>query len=133
MAFVTPPRADLVSTLLDLSRPIASRMRAIFYLRSMGDEHLAENTAILCRALQDTRGTALFRHEIAYVLGQMQSVQAIPDLSAVLRNTADDVVVRHEVRVAGALFSPLRRPPALTMPPPPPCPPPLPTPPPPVR
>ena len=99
MAFVTPPRADLVATLLDLSRPIASRMRAIFYLRSMGEEHLAENTAILCRALQDTRGTALFRHEIAYVLGQMQSVQAIPDLSAVLRNTADDVVVRHEVRI----------------------------------
>jgi deoxyhypusine monooxygenase len=102
MAFVTPPRAELCSTLLNLERPIAARMRAIFYLRSMGDEHRAENTAVLCQALLDKRGTALFRHEIAYVLGQMQEPLAISDLSAVLRDTKDDVVVRHEVRAQQA-------------------------------
>jgi phenylpyruvate tautomerase PptA (4-oxalocrotonate tautomerase family) len=36
MAFVTPPLPDLLSTLNDLSRPIAARMRAIFYLRTLG-------------------------------------------------------------------------------------------------
>ena len=102
MAFVTPPRDELIATLLNLERPIAARMRAIFYLRSQ-EEHRAENTAVLCKALRDGRGTALFRHEIAYVLGQMQEELAIDDLSAVLRDTKDDVVVRHEVRARAGL------------------------------
>jgi len=94
--FRTPSRDELVSTLRDLSRPIAARMRAIFYLRSMGESR-AENAEILCEALRNESGTALFRHEIAYVLGQMQEASAVPTLQAILENVKDDVVVRHEV------------------------------------
>ena len=97
-AFVTPPLADLLSTLHDLTRPIAARMRAIFYLRTLGG---TENALALCTALRNAQGTALFRHEIAYVLGQMQEAAAVPDLLAVLRDTSDDTVVRHEVRSGG--------------------------------
>jgi deoxyhypusine monooxygenase len=104
MAFVTPPLPDLLSTLNDLSRPIAARMRAIFYLRTLGG---SENVRALCGALRRTDGTALFRHEIAYVLGQMQDATAVPDLLAVLRDVSDDTVVRHEVR----FFSRWRAPP----------------------
>ena len=106
MAFVTPPRDVLVATLLNQERPIAARMRAIFYLRSMGEEHRKSNTTVLCQALLDKRGTALFRHEIAYVLGQMQEKGAISELCAVLRDTGDDVVVRHEVRLSALLLRP---------------------------
>ncbi len=70
-------------------------MRAIFYLRTLGG---SENVRALCAALRKPEGTALFRHEIAYVLGQMQDASAVPDLLAVLRDTSDDTVVRHEVR-----------------------------------
>ena len=98
MAFVTPPRDELIKTLLDLDRPIAARMRAIFYLRSQPDAEREANAAILCQALLDKRGSALFRHEIAYVLGQMQEASAIPSLTTILQDTGDDVVVRHEVR-----------------------------------
>ena len=105
--FRAPSRDELVSTLTDLSRPIAARMRAIFYLRSMAD-HREENVAVLCQALRNESGTALFRHEIAYVLGQMQEASAVPTLRAILENVSDDVVVRHEVGctspLAPALF-----------------------------
>ena len=96
--FRTPTRDELVSTLKDLSRPIAARMRAIFYLRSMPKDTMEGNVEILCEALKDIRGTALFRHEIAYVLGQMQAASATPTLLSILADVNDDVVVRHEVR-----------------------------------
>jgi HEAT repeat protein len=43
-------------------------------------------------------GTTLFRHEIGYVLGQMQARAAVPHLLTVLRDVDDDPIVRHEVR-----------------------------------
>jgi HEAT repeat protein len=49
-------------------------------------------------ALANKAGTTLFRHEIAYVLGQMQAKSAIPRLVSVLSDATDDPIVRHEVR-----------------------------------
>ena len=95
--FRTPSRDELVATLKDLNRPIAARMRAIFYLRSMPKDTMEGNVEVLCEALKDVRGTALFRHEIAYVLGQMQAGSATPTLLSILADVNDDVVVRHEV------------------------------------
>jgi deoxyhypusine monooxygenase len=40
--------------------------------------------------------SALFRHEVAYVLGQMQREVTVPGLSAVLNNLAEHEMVRHE-------------------------------------
>lgn len=40
--------------------------------------------------------SALLKHELAYCLGQMQDPQAIPTLSAVLRDTQQEPMVRHE-------------------------------------
>jgi deoxyhypusine monooxygenase len=49
----------------------------------------------------------LFRHEIAYVLGQMLAKAAIPTLSEVLQDTTDDPIVRHESGEAlGAIADP---------------------------
>lgn len=55
-------------------------------------------------ALDNRAGTSLYRHELAYVLGQMGQQSAIPALVARLRDTTDDVIVRHECGEAlGAL------------------------------
>lgn len=40
--------------------------------------------------------SALLKHELAYCLGQMQDPRAIPTLSAVLRDTEQEPMVRHE-------------------------------------
>lgn len=44
--------------------------------------------------------SALFRHEIAYVLGQMQRTITTTALSDVLRNKAEHAMVRHEAAEA---------------------------------
>ena len=47
-------------------------------------------------ALPNKADSTLLRHELAYVLGQMQDNEAIDVLSQVLRDISDDVIVRHE-------------------------------------
>lgn len=42
------------------------------------------------------RDSALFRHEIAYVLGQMQQPAAAPQLIDSLRDAGENTMVRHE-------------------------------------
>lgn len=41
-AFKMPPKESLISVLLDLSKPIAQRMRCIFYLRTIGGDDAVE-------------------------------------------------------------------------------------------
>lgn len=41
-------------------------------------------------------GSALFRHEIGYVLGQLQDEACVPQLTATLRSRAENPMVRHE-------------------------------------
>jgi deoxyhypusine monooxygenase len=53
----------------------------------------------LCTALLNTQDSALLRHELGYVLGQMQDEGACDVLERVLSDTSDDVMVRHEVSV----------------------------------
>jgi hypothetical protein len=43
--FVSPPMNELISTLLSLGKPIAQRMRCIFYLRTVGGD---EAISALC-------------------------------------------------------------------------------------
>lgn len=40
--------------------------------------------------------SALLKHELAYCLGQMQDKRAIPTLTAVLKDTQQEPMVRHE-------------------------------------
>ena len=51
-------------------------------------------------ALLNRAGSCLFRHEVAYVLGQMRAKTAVPALLEVLADAGDDPIVRHEVRRA---------------------------------
>ncbi|XP_070603266.1 deoxyhypusine hydroxylase [Erythrolamprus reginae] len=78
-------------TLLDESESLFERYQAMFALRNIGGE-----AAVLALADGLQCGSALFRHEIAYVLGQMQQEASIPQLTASLENVAENPMVRHE-------------------------------------
>ncbi|XP_063146809.1 deoxyhypusine hydroxylase [Candoia aspera] len=78
-------------TLLDESQSLFERYQAMFALRNIGGE-----AAVLALADGLQCGSALFRHEIAYVLGQMQQEACIPQLTVSLENMAENPMVRHE-------------------------------------
>ena len=90
--FKCPPISALKTCILDLSQPIGKRTTAAFYLRTLGTIEAAE---IIAKAL-NLSDTALMRHELAYILGQMQHREMCPVLSAILEDEEDDVLVRHE-------------------------------------
>ena len=60
------PTAALKVQLLDTTRSLYDRYKAMFALRDRGDE---ESVLALTAGLEDR--SALFRHEIAFVLGQL--------------------------------------------------------------
>ncbi|XP_062854292.1 deoxyhypusine hydroxylase [Trichomycterus rosablanca] len=82
---------ELRKQLLDESLPLFERYRAMFALRNLGTEEaaLALGDGLQC-------SSALFRHEIGYVLGQMQHEAGIPHLRAALEDQAENAMVRHE-------------------------------------
>ncbi|KAM3938910.1 deoxyhypusine hydroxylase [Leptodactylus fuscus] len=81
----------LRSILLNDSLPLFERYRAMFALRNIGGK---ESVLALTDGLQC--GGALFRHEIGYVLGQMQHEAAVPGLAAALDRLQESPMVRHE-------------------------------------
>lgn len=82
--------------------PIAERYRCVFTLSNLGGP-LA--TKALASAFQDK--STLLKHEIAYVIGQLQDTTCIPVLRDVLADLNQDPVVRHEAGEAlGAIATP---------------------------
>ena len=78
-------------TLVDPQKPLQARFRALFTLRGLGGPAAI---SWISRAFSDD--SALLKHELAYCLGQMQDSRAIPVLVAVLRDTRQEPMVRHE-------------------------------------
>ncbi|CAO2641280.1 Deoxyhypusine hydroxylase [Lemmus lemmus] len=103
----TPPAAEqdvgrLREALLDEARPLFERYRAMFALRNVGGEEAALALAEGLRC-----GSALFRHEVGYVLGQLQHEAAVGELAATLARTNESAMVRHECAEAlGAIARP---------------------------
>jgi deoxyhypusine monooxygenase len=94
--------AELAHRLLDARQPMFARMRCVFTLRNLGGPAAVE---ALAAAFADP--SALLRHEVAYVLGQMQDRHAVPYLTAVLEKPREHVMVRHECAEAlGAIGAP---------------------------
>lgn len=97
------PIPTLREILLDTSIPLFERYRAMFALRNIGS---SEAVLALCDGLKD-KSSALFRHEIAYVLGQLSDPISVAALSESL-NTLDEAgIVRHESAEAlGSIATP---------------------------
>ena len=72
-----------------------ARMRALFALRNIGG---AESVDALANAFDSE--SALLKHEIAYVMGQMQDSHAVPYLIERLSDIDEDLMVRHEAAEA---------------------------------
>ena len=75
----------------DTSQSLFSRYRALFSLRNHGGPDAA---LALATGLRDS--SALFKHEVAYVLGQMKEPAVVPDLTRSLRDLSEEAMVRHE-------------------------------------
>lgn len=98
--------AELAGRLMDADSPMFQRMRAVFALRNVGGPAAID---ALASAFEDP--SALLRHEIAYVLGQMADVHALPVLGRVLATESEHVMVRHEAAEAmGAIGDETARP-----------------------
>jgi len=67
----------------------------LFSLRNNGTD---EACSALCSAF--VTKSALLRHELAYVLGQMQNATAIPTLIERLSDLEEHIMVRHEAAEA---------------------------------
>ncbi|ORY26316.1 putative Deoxyhypusine hydroxylase [Naematelia encephala] len=87
----------LRSQMLDTKLQLFERYRAMFALRDYG---AASKDAV--HALADGFGdvSALFRHEIAYIFGQLSSPYSIPSLLSRLVDSSEDDMVRHEAAEA---------------------------------
>lgn len=92
---------EMRAELLDGALPIPQRFRALFALRSVGGDAAV---GALLEGLEDP--SALFRHEVAFALGQMQAEGAVERLKQVLRDGEEHSMVRHEAAEAlGAIAS----------------------------
>ncbi|KAI9817392.1 MAG: deoxyhypusine hydroxylase [Phylliscum demangeonii] len=98
-----PPSIPVLErTLLDTTLPLFLRYRAMFSLRNLASPPDLP-TAVpavhsLAKGLQDS--SALFRHEVAFVFGQLSHPASIPSLFETLRNQKEVGMVRHEAAEA---------------------------------
>ncbi|CAO3571361.1 unnamed protein product [Mortierella alpina] len=87
---------------LNQKLPLFERYRAMFALRN---QCTTESVLALADGFDDP--SALFRHEIAYVFGQMQHPAAVPSLVKVLSKLDEANMVRHEAAEAlGSIATP---------------------------
>lgn len=82
---------ELKKTLLDDNETLFNRYRAMFSLRNLRSD---EATIALAAGLKGS--SALFRHEVAFVLGQLQHECSVPYLAETLNDTNENEMVRHE-------------------------------------
>ena len=93
---------QLEATLMDTKLPLFVRYRAMFALRDLASPPDLPTAvpAVNALAMGFADPSALFRHEIAFVFGQLSHPASIPALTAALSNTEEASMVRHEAAEA---------------------------------
>ncbi|KAJ0255490.1 Deoxyhypusine hydroxylase [Hirschfeldia incana] len=86
---------QLRQILMDETKGMYERYAALFALRNNGGE---EAVSAIVESL--SANSALLRHEVAYVLGQLQNKAALDTLSKILRDVNEHPMVRHEAAEA---------------------------------
>lgn len=106
-----PPMRDkttkeLREILLNPKEDLFKRYKAMFGLRNKAKDGDEEAVKALCDSFTEEEG-ALFKHEIAFVLGQLQLKSTAPTLKKVLENKNEHEMVRHEAAEAlGSISDP---------------------------
>jgi deoxyhypusine monooxygenase len=93
---------NLEKALLDTNRPLFLRYRAMFGLRDLASPPDLPTAIPAVQALAKgfADPSALFRHEIAFVFGQISHPASIPALTAALSDVEEASMVRHEAAEA---------------------------------
>jgi len=93
---------NLQKSLLDTKLPLFLRYRAMFSLRDLASPPDLPTAIPAVHALAKgfADPSALFRHEIAFVFGQLSHPASIPALTAALGNLEEASMVRHEAAEA---------------------------------
>mmetsp|Transcript_2469 Transcript_2469/g.4779 ORF Transcript_2469/g.4779 Transcript_2469/m.4779 type:complete len:353 (+) Transcript_2469:113-1171(+) len=89
------PTKDLIEMLLNTELELFQRYQAMFALRNRGGD---EAVLGLAQGLKDP--SPLFRHEVAFIFGQMAEPASFPALQASLEDTKEHGMVRHEAAEA---------------------------------
>jgi deoxyhypusine monooxygenase len=93
---------ELGKTLMDTEQPLFKRYRAMFALRDLASPPDLPTAVPAVKALATgfADDSALFRHEIAFVFGQLSHPASIPALTAALSDVNEASMVRHEAAEA---------------------------------
>jgi len=85
---------DLSKIYLDEQESLFNRYRALFTLRN---KKSLDAINIICKGLfGSSNDSALFKHEVAFVLGQIQSLDSVEALKRKLSDRDENEIVRHE-------------------------------------
>lgn len=80
---------------------------AMFALRNNGSTAAVHVLGEALTKYKDDKRNALLKHEVAYVLGQIQSPESVPYLAELLEHKSEPEMVRHECAEAlGSIASP---------------------------
>lgn len=93
---------QLGNELMDTKLPLFMRYRAMFALRDLASPPDLPTAVPAVEALAKgfADESALFRHEIAFVFGQLSHPASIPALTAALGDLNEESMVRHEAAEA---------------------------------
>lgn len=93
---------ELGKKLMDAKAPLFVRYRAMFALRDLASPPDLPTAvpAVLALARGFADPSDLFRHEIAFVFGQLSHPASIPALTSALSNLKEASMVRHEAAEA---------------------------------
>ncbi|KAJ2331724.1 deoxyhypusine hydroxylase [Coemansia sp. RSA 2681] len=76
----------------------------MFALRDIGSE---DAVLALAEGMETDSTSALFRHEIGFIFGEMQHPASVPALARILANAEEEAMVRHEAAEAlGSVATP---------------------------
>jgi deoxyhypusine monooxygenase len=101
------PLERLREQLLDQQEHLFERYRALFALRDAVPKEGERAVAALCACLSRREESALLKHEVAFVLGQLEHPAADTALCAAIARGDEHGMVRHEAAEAlGAIGSP---------------------------
>lgn len=90
----TTPIDKLKAIYLDEKKPLFERYKALFAFRNM---NTPDAIAAICEGFSvSPTDSALFKHEVAFVLGQMQSPLSVDALEKRLADLEENDMVRHE-------------------------------------
>lgn len=79
----------------DNKHSLSDQYRALFTMKAIGQQGDKRAVDAVYEAIQKS-DSCLLKHELAYILGQMQLTYALPFLDSILEDGNQDMMVRHE-------------------------------------